>query len=67
MGAGTALNVEEKDFMDGLYTVVQRMTQQPFAYNDSDFLAFLKCLNIVFVQKRQFSTEVINSFGKRLV
>lgn len=66
VGAGTAFNVEEKDFMDALYTVIQRLYDQPYDYNLSDFLSFLKCAHLVFVHKRQFSTEIIHAFAKRL-
>jgi hypothetical protein len=52
--------------MESLYTVIQRMFEQPFDFDTSDFLAFLKCAHLVFVQKRQFQTEVINAFVKRL-
>lgn len=31
-----------------------------------DFMALLRCLDIVFVQKKQLSSELINSFIKRL-
>lgn len=31
-----------------------------------DFMAMLKCLDIVFVQKKQLSSELVNAFVKRL-
>lgn len=54
VGAGTSFNVDEKDFIDSLYTVIQRMFEQPFDYQLAEFLAFLKCAHLVFVTKRQF-------------
>lgn len=66
VGAGSTFNVDEKDFMDSLYTVIQRMYEQPCDYTLGDFLAFLKCTHLVFVQKRQFQSEVIVAFVKRL-
>ena len=66
IGAGTTFNIDEKDFMDSLYTVISRMFEQPFDIDTSDFLAFLKCTHLVFVQKRQFQSEVINAFVKRM-
>lgn len=32
VGAGTAFNVEEKDFLDTLYAVIQRLFEHPFNY-----------------------------------
>ena len=52
IGAGTAFNVEEKDFLDTLYAVIQRLFEHPYYYQSTDFLAFLKCMNIVFIQRR---------------
>jgi len=52
IGAGTAFNVEEKDFLDTLYAVIQRLFEHPYNYQSTDFLAFLKCMNIVFIQRR---------------
>lgn len=54
VGAGTAFNVDEKDFVDGLYAVIQRMYEQPLDYQLPEFLAFLKCAHLVFVIKRQY-------------
>eukprot|EP00347_Sterkiella_histriomuscorum_P017847 403347746 len=66
VGAGTAFNVEEKDFLNTLYAVIQRMFEHPFNYQTSDFLAFLKCMNIVFIKRRQYSNELVHAFVKRL-
>ena len=52
MGAGTAFNVEEKDFIDALYAVIQRLFEHPFDYKLLDFLAFVKCITIVLIQRR---------------
>lgn len=49
VGAGTAFNVEEKDFLDALYSVIQRLFEAPSTYKMSDFLAFAKCMTIVFI------------------
>jgi len=54
VGAGTSFNIDEKDFMDSLYAVIQKMIFQPFDFSISDFLAFLKCAHLVLVQKRQY-------------
>ena len=66
MGAGQSFNLDEKEFVDSLYTVILCLYQQPFDHSTSDFLAFLKCVHLVFVQKKQFQNEVINAFVKRL-
>ena len=66
VGAGTSFNVEEKDFIDSLYTVIYRIFEQPYNYSLVDFLAFLKCAHLVFVMKRQYSAEMISAFAKRL-
>ncbi|CDW76954.1 UNKNOWN [Stylonychia lemnae] len=66
IGAGTAFNVEEKDFLDTLYAVIQRLFEHPFNYSTTDFLAFLKCMNIVFIQRRQYSNDLVHAFVKRL-
>jgi hypothetical protein len=58
--------VDEKDFVDALYAVMQRLIEYPVNYKQADFLAFLKCMHLVFVQKRQFSNEVIIAFARRL-
>lgn len=68
VGAGTIFNVDEKDFTTALYTVLQRMFEQPRhpKIELKDFIALLKCLEIVFIQKKQLSSELINAFVKRL-
>jgi hypothetical protein len=66
IGAGSAFNLDEKDFIDALYTVILRVYEEPLAIETSDFLALLKCLHIVFVQKKQLSQEVVIAFVKRL-
>lgn len=58
--------MEEKDFVDALYTVIQKLYESPFDYSLSDFLSFLKCAHLVFIEKRQYSNEVIHAFAKRL-
>lgn len=64
IGAGTTFNVDEKDFTDSLYAIIQKMQEQPIDL--TDFLTFLKCAHLVFIQKKQFANEVINAFVKRL-
>ena len=32
----------------------------------SDFLAYIKCLTIVFIQRRQYSNELVSAFVKKL-
>ena len=66
IGAGSTFNVEEKDFIDGLYTVISRMMEQPASFSVQDFLAFLKCSHLVFIERKQFSTEILTAFTKRL-
>jgi hypothetical protein len=66
VGAGTSFNIEEKDFIDSLYTIIMRLLEQPFNYSVTDFLAFLKCTHLVFVSKRQYSAEMTVAFAKRL-
>lgn len=66
IGAGSTFNVEEKDFIDGLYQVTQLMMQAPSSYSTQDFLAFLKCTHLVMIERKQFSTEILTAFTKRL-
>ena len=66
VGAGTSFNVEEKDFIDALYTIIPRLISQPNNYTQPDVLAFLKCAHLIFVTKRSLSTDVLVAFGKRL-
>lgn len=68
VGAGSAFNVDEKDFVAALYAVVQRMFEKPIAahFEQHDFVAFLKSMDIVFSKRKQLSTELINAFVKRL-
>lgn len=49
VGAGNAFNVEEKDFIDALYSVIARMFENSGCYEPSDYLAFVKCMGIVFI------------------
>ena len=32
----------------------------------TDFLAFVKCMTIVFIQRRQYSNDLVSAFVKRL-
>lgn len=66
VGAGNAFNVEEKDFIDALYTVIARLYDNPSDYRINDFLAFVKCMTIVFINRRQYSNDMVNAFVKRL-
>jgi hypothetical protein len=66
IGAGTAFNVDEKDFTDALYIVLMRLYEEPCNYDITDILAFLKCMSIVFVQRRQYSVDLVNAFLKRM-
>jgi hypothetical protein len=52
VGAGNAFNVEEKDFIYALYSVIARLFELPASYKQSDFLAFVKCMTIVFINRR---------------
>ena len=49
VGAGNAFNVEEKDFIDALYSVISKLFENTLDYQMSDFLAFVKCMTIVFI------------------
>jgi hypothetical protein len=66
IGSGTAFNVEEKDFIDSLYIVIMKLFENPKDYSMSDFLALLKCLTIVFIQRRQYSNDLVAAFMKRM-
>lgn len=68
VGAGTIFNVDEKDFTTALYQVCSRMYEQPrnLKSEKKDFTALVKCLDLVFLQKKQLSSELINAFVKRL-
>jgi len=54
VGAGSVFNVDEKDFTNALYTVILRIFEQPRLpkIEFKDYLALLKCLEIVFIQKK---------------
>jgi hypothetical protein len=68
VGAGTVFNVDEKDFTAALYTVLLRFYEQPRSpkIEYKDFLTLLKCLDMVFISKKQLSAELVNAFIKRL-
>lgn len=66
MGAGNAFNVEEKDFINALYAVIGKLFENPESYKLSDFLAFVKCMTIVFINRRQYSNDLVSAFVKRL-
>ena len=68
IGAGQAFNVDEKDFVGALYTVAQRLFEKPLerTVEHKDFIAFLKCMDIVFNKRKQLSVDIINAFVKRL-
>eukprot|EP00355_Strombidium_rassoulzadegani_P003147 CAMPEP_0168614820 /NCGR_PEP_ID=MMETSP0449_2-20121227/4181_1 /TAXON_ID=1082188 /ORGANISM="Strombidium rassoulzadegani, Strain ras09" /LENGTH=285 /DNA_ID=CAMNT_0008655531 /DNA_START=895 /DNA_END=1752 /DNA_ORIENTATION=- len=67
IGAGSSFNVEEKDFINCLYQVTQRIVEEPFNYDFQDFITFLKCSHLVFVVKRQLSNEMVAAFAKKLL
>ena len=60
--------MDEKDFTNTLYAVIQRLFEQPrpVSVEDKDFAAFLKCMEIVFLKRKQIAVETINAFVKRL-
>lgn len=58
--------MEEKDFINALYAVIGKFFDCSSAYQMSDFLAFLKCMTIVFITRRQYSNELVSAFVKRL-
>lgn len=70
VGAGSNFNIDEKDFFSALYAVLQTfLFGNDLAMSvekDKDFLGLLKCLDIVFCQRRELSAEVIDAFVKRL-
>lgn len=68
VGAGSVFNVDEKDFTNTLFQVMQRMIEQPRHPKThlKDFIALLKCIDLVFIQKKQISAELTNAFVKRL-
>ena len=68
MGAGTTFNVDERDFLNALYSVLQRLYEQPRhpRLEMKDYLALLKVLDIVFLHRKQLSGETVNAFIKRL-
>ncbi len=43
-----------------------RLYEEPCNYDITDILAFLKCMSIVFVQRRQYSVDLVNAFLKRM-
>jgi len=71
VGAGTHFNVDEKDFFNALYTVLNIMFSavnlKDWQEDDrNDFKALLKCMDIVFCKKKQLSSQITNAFVKRL-
>ena len=68
VGAGQAFNVDEKDFVAALYSVLQRLSERPLTSHaeTKDFLALLKSLDFVFNKRKQVSVDIINAFVKRL-
>lgn len=54
VGAGTTFNVDERDFLNALYSVLQRLYEQPRhpRLELKDFLALLKVLDIVFLHRK---------------
>jgi nucleolar complex protein 3 len=46
--------MDEKDFVNTLYAVIQRLFEQPrpSTLESKDFQAFLKCMDIVFCKRR---------------
>ena len=68
IGAGAAFNVDEKDFIDALYAVSQKIFEQQkhFVLENKDFIAFVKSMDIVFCKRKQLSAEIVNAFVKRL-
>ena len=54
--------------MNALYAVLQRLFEQPRhpRLETKDMLSLLEVLKLVFVRKRQLSTELVNAFVKRL-
>lgn len=68
VGAGTTFNVDERDFLNALYSVLQRLYEQPRhpRLEFKDYLALLKVLDIVFLHRKQLSGETVNAFIKRL-
>jgi hypothetical protein len=67
LGVGQAFNVDDKGFMDSLYQIIPKLVASGQAHSVQDFLTFLKCTSIVFLQKRQYSNEVVLAFVKRLI
>jgi hypothetical protein len=60
VGAGTHFNVDEKDFFNALYTILNIMFSsvnlKDWQEDDrKDFMALLKCLDLVFCKKKQLS------------
>ena len=71
MGQGSHFDVDEKDFFSALYAILNIMVSATNLkeWNDddrNDFKALLKCMGIVFCQKKQLSGEITNAFIKRL-
>ena len=68
VGAGTQFNVDEKEFFSALYSVLNCFIFQAQlgASKDKDWKALLKCMDIVFCEKKQLSNELTNAFIKRL-
>jgi len=64
LGVGQAFNVDDKAFVEGLYSIMPRLALQK--HSVQDFLAYIKCCAIVILQKKQFSNEIVLAFIKRL-
>lgn len=61
--------MDEKDFMTALYAICRCLYESPVkdsSLESKNFLALLRVLELVFVQKKQLSTDLVNAFVKRL-
>jgi hypothetical protein len=67
IGAGNAFNdVEEKDFSNCLYNTTTLIMNEITTLHITDLLAFIKTLNIALLHKRQYSSDLMIAFLKRL-
>lgn len=68
VGAGNVFQVEQKDFTNALYQILQRVYEQPRHPKNCirDYIALLRCLDLAFIGKKQLSGEMVNGFVKRL-
>lgn len=68
LSAGNAFNdVEEKEFVNALYRVINLLFTHSHEVEPTDFLALFKTLHISIIQRKQYSITMVRAFIKRIM